>query len=275
MPSLISRFPAKLTPRVDFRASEFRKLIGTHGMPLLWEAAAECPCARGSAGLGLTLDASIGANTGTTAQARRDCPVCSGRGYKYHSSQYIRGVVTGAGFTPDRMRAYGESARGTISLSVLPEHRLNLGDRITIKAETETPSSAVSVQLYRETKVYKGEAATALRYPIVRRALDTVPPQELGVMDLHVAGLDGLALANGARAEGVDFTVVNGEIAWSNPPANGARFSVSYYAHPVYLVTDLPHPFRDTQVLFKRPAPNFTSLPLNATCTLEFMAGPR
>ena len=260
---LPSRFPVKQVPRVDFRVKEFRKLVATHGLDLTWEHATECPCARQSASLGLTLDADVGANVGTTHQALGDCPTCSGSGYRYHSLQTAKGVVTGATQNPDRFRHYGEMAKGMISLTVLPEHRLNLGDRITLTD---------SVQLYRETHTYGGEDPSVTRYPIHERELDITPaPITTGVMDVFVTDAAGIAQVGGEKVEGTDFDVVAGEVDWINPPVVGARWSISYYATPVYLVTDLPHPFRDTKVKVKSAVVTHASLPINAMCTLEYL----
>lgn len=238
--------------------------MATHGLVVTWEQSAECPCARDSETLGLVLDAAVGSNVGTTRQARIDCPTCSGRGYRYHSEQDIQATVVGAAQNPDRFRAYGEMARGMVSVSTLPEHRLNLGDRITPKS---------SVQLYRETHTYGGENPSSTRYPIAPRELDLTPAAvTTGVMDVYVTDLAGLAQVGGEKVEGVDYTVDgNNKIDWVNPPVVGARWSISYYGHPVYLVTDLPHPYRDTRVKFKLPAVSFVSLPINAICALEFL----
>jgi hypothetical protein len=262
MPILPSRFPVKLLPRVDFRPEEFRKLVRTHGLELTWQQSSECPCSRQSVGLGLVLDADLGSNTGTTRQARVDCPSCEGKGYLFHSSQGIRGVITSAATHPDRFKVYGEMASGMVSLSVLPEHRLNLGDRVTL---------GDSVQLYRETHTYSGEDPSSTRYPIVERTLDLTAPVTTGVMHAYQADADGTAPLGGDLVEGVDFNVVGGALAWINPPVVGARWSISYYSNPVYLVTDLPHPYRDTIVQTKAPSPSFASLPLNAMCTLEYL----
>lgn len=277
MADLPSRYPVKQIPRVDFRPAEFRKLVATHGLDISWEQAAECPCERRSAGLGLTLDAGMGGNVGSTRQARVDCPTCNGSGYRYHSLQNIKGVVTSAAQNPDRFRAYGEMAKGMISLSVLAEHRLNLGDRITLRDDPDLPEVEAPVQLYRETHTYEGEDPSSTRYPIFGRTLDLDGGEVVhDVMDLFVTDIDGIAQLGGEKVKGVDYTVDgSGQIAWINPPVVGARWSVSYYGRPVYVVTDLPHPFRDTKIKFKKVSQSFSSLPINAMCALEFLSPGR
>jgi hypothetical protein len=274
MPTLPSRFPVKTVPRADMMGKHFRKMIAQKGLHLSWEHSAECPCERRSAGLGLTLDADVGGNVGSTRQATVECPTCGGRGYRYHSKQNIRGVVLGATQNPDRFRAYGEMAKGMIGLTVNAEHRLNLGDRMTLRDDPDLPETEAPVQLYRETHTYEGEEPSTLRYPIkVRTDLDLVGGlATLGAVDVYVTDADGIAQAGGEKVVDVDFTVdANGAVAWINPPAVGARWSISYYASPVYIVTDLPHPFRDTLIKFKLPTVKHESLPIHAMCTLEFL----
>lgn len=263
MPLLPSRFPTKLRPRVDFAPEAFRKLIGTHGLTLRWEMQAECPCSLPVTSYGGPYAISEPKAVGTP---RPDCPTCKGSGYRFHSAQEIKAVVTSAAQNPDRFRQYGEMASGMISVSTLPEHRLNLGDRLT---------PLDSVQRYREQHVYEaGTAINRTRYPIKPRILDlSAGLVELGVLDLYVTDATGVAAPGGARVEGVDFTISDdGGIEWINAPSDGARWSVSYTANPRYLIKDLPHPFRDTIVKTKLPAPVFSSLPINAMCALEFLA---
>ena len=272
MPTIPSEFPAKATPRVDFRPALFRKMILTHGLDVTWEMSAECPCDMRNTALGMTLtDIAGGVQKGGTGQPRPDCPTCAGSGYRYHSSQPIKGLVLGAVRDPDR-KGGGEIDTGMIRLSVLPEHRMSLGDRITMTDDPDNADTSATVHLYRETHYYDGEAVSTPRYPVLQRALKTDPAQTWGVMDIYVTDADGIAQAGGERVEGVDFTVTDaGAIAWVTAPAIGGRWSISYYAAPVYVVTDALHPHRDTRVGIKRPVPLFESLPLQYTCTLEYL----
>jgi len=261
MPLLPSRFPAKLKPRIDFSPNNLRIFIGTNGLALRWEQAAECPCRRDVADYG-------GGFTGSTqdvSQPRSDCPTCQGRGYRYHSAQEIKANITSAAQHPDRFAQYGEMASGMISVTTLPEHRLNLGDRIT---------PLQSVQRFRETHLYDDAIPVSqTRYPIKVRELDVIPaPLNVGVLDLYVTNAAGVAEVGGEKVEGVDYTITaEGKIQWINAPEVGASWSVSYYATPRYIVKDIPHPFRDTMIKTKALSPIFASLPINATCVLEFL----
>lgn len=252
---LPSRFPTKLIPRVDFVPEEFRKMIRTHGLLLEWEMAAQCACNLPGQRYGL--------GSGTTSNQgnkRTGCPTCKGSGFRYHSKQEIRGLITAARQNPRPYNNYGAIDIGSVSLSVNPEHRLNKNDRITVLEST---------QRYTEKHLYEGGTISALRYPIVVRTVDTVPPQTFGVIDCYATDVEGIAQVGGEKVEGVDFTVTNGQINWINRPDVGAYFAVSYYARPVYIVRDLPHPYRDTNILFKNPTQTFVNLPLNVICALE------
>lgn len=267
MPILNPYKPTKLKPRIDFGIDRLRIFLETNGLPVIWEMASECPCVEPVEDFGVPDNG----NLTDVGESNPDCEVCKGRGYLFHSEQEIVAQITSADSNPDRFSDYGELAEGMISLTTFPEHRLNLGDRITLKT---------SVMRTRETHkytTYSLEPESQTRYPIKLRELDLESgPITLGVLDLHVAGADGVATAAGKKIEGVDFTVTEeGKIAWINPPEVDGFWSISYYATPRYLVHRLPHPYRDTRVKVKRPTVRFTSLPINAHCKLEFLASGR
>ena len=259
-----SRIPPKLNPRADFKPEQFRKVIISHGMSCTWEQAAECPCSQTSASHGFSLTGS----SGSAEQARVDCPVCHGKGYLYHSSQTIKAVVTGARKEEQRFGPLGatEYGKGNIGLTLLPEHLPMMGDRFTI-----TDSAIV----YRETLTRGAGATDTPRYKIATRAHDLAGGAvSFGVRHLIPADAQGVVDANGALTEGVDFTVVNGSIQWINAPAQGLRFSLTYYAHPVYIVMNHPHAIRDTYINRKAPAPYHQELPVYAEAQLEFYGAP-
>lgn len=262
--SLPSFFRKKPRPRVDFNPSYFRSMVQNNGVYVLWEMVSECPCTRSSSGLGLSLDAALTDLDSLSQAADLDCPSCKGRGYRYHSPQTVKCVVTTGVNNPRVAEPQGDYVAGTISVTSLPEHRLNYGDRITLQD---------SVIRFRETQRYEDEAESTLKYPVHSRSLLTNPTQEVGVLDVYAADETGTSPLNNELVEGTDFTVsAEGGIVWINPPATGVRWAISYYARPVYVVTDIPYAFRDTITKIKSPSAKFTSLPMNARCTLEYMA---
>lgn len=276
MPTLPSRFPARKIPRADFRDDTFRKMIWNNGMNVSWELRSECPCAQSASpnALGLTLDASTGGfnlDLGTD-QARDACPTCGGIGYYFHSEQNSKVLFTRAENEPAR-GTLGEVPVGSVYGTVLPEHRLNVGDRLTAIPDPDVlAATQYPVVLYRETKVFRGEAVTSVKYPISSVEQDTDPAISLGVVDLRCAGADGTTPLDGGRVEGVDFTVVDGDISWITPPLSGAQFSISYYAAPVYVVQAMVSAHRDTFTKVRRPNQTFKRLPLRYVMMPEFLS---
>lgn len=264
------QLPSKTFPkqigRVDFNVDHFRRVILHNGLRVQWQQASECPCVSQGTGasLGLTLDPGLTNLAGLTEAAVLNCPSCKGRGYRHHSPQEIRALVQQVRSDPSRSTPQGDYASGTASITTLPEHKINWGDRLTVLD---------SVLRFRETVEYDGEATAQTRYPIVTQTLTTDPEQDVGVLDLYAADATGIAPLDNELVEGVDFTVTaEGAIAWVNPPALGVRWSISYYANPVYVVTDLPYPARDTWAKIKTSVPVRKSMPMRAVATLEFMA---
>jgi len=75
----------------------------------------------------------------------------------------------------------------------------------------------------------------------------------------------------------VDFTVdPQGRVDWTlgiglgTAPVEGARYSMSYYAHLAYVVVSHPHDFRDTITQIKQPEPSHTPMLVQAMARLEF-----
>ena len=260
-----SRIPPKLNPRADFKPEQFRKVIISHGLNVRWEQAAECPCSQASNAHGF----SLGSASISSEQARVDCPACYGKGYLYHSAQTIRAVVTGARKEEQRHGPAGatEYGRGNIGLTLLPEHLPMYGDRFSIL------DSAI---VYRETLIRGSGPTDTPRYPIATRSHDLASGNlEFGVRYLIVADDTGEVNPADTLTEGADFNVTEaGAINWINPPAEGRRFSVTYYAHPVYIITNHPHAIRDTYINAKAPAPYHAELPIYAEAQLEFYGSP-
>ena len=268
---LPSRKPAKLGPRVDFRPEQFRKFFFKAGIDMIWEQAQECPCKRSTSDY--TVDVSIQL-TDTTSEARIDCPKCKGKGYFYHSPQKVRAIITGAQENPERFRMYGEFATGMVNISLLPEHLPAYGDRFTMSD---------SVLLFRESKLRTVAAVESPRFPIVTRSLDlSTGPSEVSVLNLHTANADGTCTDVGNLTQNVDFEVTpDGDIdftlgdALGTAPSSGTQYSVSYYAHPRFVVVDHPHAFRDTFTKRKSPNENFKPLPIQCNAKLEFLNSDR
>lgn len=265
--------PAKMGPRVDLQEPAFRNHVWQHGVDVIWEQAAECPCSRKTsdvaAGLSLTLD-----TTATTGDKRTDCPVCEGRGYYWHSPQQIVAQVTGLSTDPQARMAWGESAAGMAEITTLGENMLAFRDRVTVLN---------SAMVYREHRKRAGLVDT-LRFPIITRELVlSTGAVDVSVLHARRASLAGSTTAGGADVltEGVDFDVVGGAVDWTKGDANGkapvvgARYAMAYYARPRYVVTDFPFSMRDATTTRKQPTGTQipTHLPVCATAKLEFLGG--
>lgn len=268
--------PPKLNPRADFRTSELRKLVYAKGFPCLWEQAAECPCHRQSDAV-VTGDFGYATPLGkpaATGECRPDCVLCMGRGYFYHSAQETIAIFTGFNVTSEAWKAWGEHARGMASITLLPENLPAFRDRFTLL------DAAV---VHRESRVRTAAAVEALRYPIVTRQLQLATgPLNLAVLYAHRANTDGVATAADVLTGGVDFEVTSdGKIDWTlgnasgKAPVTNARYSISYFAHPRYVVTEFPHAVRDALTITKQPigTPKHDPLPVQAMARLEFLGG--
>jgi len=133
-----------------------------------------------------------------------------------------------------------------------------------------------SAIVYRETLIRGSGPTDTPRYPIATRSHDLASGNlEFGVRYLIVADDTGEVNPADTLTEGADFDVTEaGAINWINPPAEGRRFSVTYYAHPVYIITNHPHAIRDTYINAKAPAPYHAELPIYAEAQLEFYGSP-
>lgn len=268
------RAPAKLNPRVDYRVEEFRKLVYQRGMDVKWEQAQLCPCRRpvqDYVGSALGSAGSLGVK-GESTEPRVDCPVCEGDGYFWHSPQTVKALITRASSTPEGYNSWGEQARAHVYITLMPEHLPSFLDRFTL---------VNSVLTFRESRVRTAATVEALRYPIVTRALDLAAgATDVNVLHLQAADASGLTSPAGALTQGVDFDVTDGKIDWTlgvaagTAPPEGARYSVSYYASPRYLVTDHPNAMRDTFTQEKRLTPEFKALPIQCSAALDFLGEP-
>lgn len=229
--------PPKVGPRADFQPLEFIKQLYALGWRFTWRQAEECPCKEGD-------DSDSG---------RLGCPVCDGKGWAWHSPQEVRAIVTKAQQVIDPFNpiARAEWATGGINLSLLPEHLPGRLDRY---------EALDAVFLMREISRREGAGVSQLRYPVAQRVLNLSTGQKtIGVLHCRAEAADGTASAT-VLVEGTHFDVTNGgDIDWTKgdllglAPAVGKRFSVSYYAHPVFEAIEDGYSARDTRIASKAP----------------------
>lgn len=255
MPLLPPIAPKKLNQaRVDWRLAEFRKAVWVYGQTVKWELAARCPCRQYIRNDETRLDENLG-------HARADCPECRGTGTLYHSPQQTVALVEDMARNPEAYKVWGQSVFGGARFTMLPENRPHFLDRITLLH---------SVMPYHEVRVRRTTTEQP-RYPIVVRNIaiatdgDNTESRELQVGVIYIRKVDGSGRVDGVElVEGTDFTVdgTAGTVTWidgagSNAPAQGTGYTISYYAHPVYVVHGMGYAARDTFVKFKQASPTF------------------
>jgi len=246
---IVETFKDKTKTRVDFRTNEFNKLILQRGLNLSWTQASECPCHSKSVNYGLDLKNITDINT-TPDEYNVNCPICKGNGLILHSEQQVRGIIT-AGKSDIEITKYGQIPIETVEISLRSEHLPSFGDQFKL---------VDSVFVRRESHIKTNTATQALHYKIAERSLTLATgPKTVGVIYLHIADANGLAVVGGELIEGIHFGITNGDIDWTKgttptPPVTGRRFSVSYYAHPIYQVIEHPHTIRDTILMNRSTA---------------------
>jgi hypothetical protein len=73
-----------------------------------------------------------------------------------------------------------------------------------------------------------------------------------------------------------DYSIdANGNILWVNAPPAGTALGVSYFRNPAYIILDLPHHIRDTQVAVPPTSlvnpGQFTEMPMQGIAKLDFL----
>lgn len=271
MPLFPPRLPIKLNPRGDFEPERFRILIEQHGSDVTWEQAAQCPC-------GVPIDSvadDMGYSTPLAAEAvtgapQAGCLRCGGAGFFLHSAQTVRVVIQDMRNLQRRFQNAGEYVEGTSKVSLYPEHKPSIGDKLTV---------ADSVHVVREMRIRGAAAIEMLRFPIKTQLLDlaagSTATRVLYVQKANAASDTGLT---DNLVEGVDFVVTgDGKINWAlgivsgRAPLVGNAYSISYYAAPRYVITDVPYGIRDTNVQSHAPAPVRMRMPIACTAKLEYL----
>lgn len=245
--------------------SWWEDFIETKCPRLAWARAAVCSCS----GFG-----------GETGQPDNQCPVCSGKGYRYFKPQSyvfsesvaalgefsplqqrileeshavpIRGWMAGLSSDPTIYQAMGPTASGSTLLTVRPGNRLGYYDRITSIDEVSVFSEIVEVE---------AGLPLSLRYPPLQIEL--------------CSSLDKVFV------EDEDFSLVDGVVAFfpNREPAPGTRLSMFYLYNPVWVVQEFPNLFRSSLVSKKianpeTPEGTLVALPMRAMLRLEYLPTP-
>jgi hypothetical protein len=227
--------------RADFLVKEFRQLLAQKGLVVQWEQTIECPCnQQSSSSFGLDLANVTDINSESSGN-NTDCPSCNGLGFIRHSSQEIQAIITNAE-GEELVGTYGTLKKEDVKITLLPEHLVSYGDRITIKN---------SVLVWREINTVDALGEFTTQRPIITRDLElSTGNVNVGVLYAHKTDINGVALGE-VPVDDITVDPVSGKITFTNPltaPNPNTRLSVAYYANPTYSIISYPHSFRDTNV---------------------------
>lgn len=267
-PKIVSGLPpnVKARPRADFIPSEYDILLQTKGYRLWWSRAGICPCL----------------NNDQTEQPDPNCTLCKGASYYYflpdqailqgstvdlygndvsvnddNNAVMIKGIMSGVTQDLQIYERFGEWVFGTLRITVNAENKLGYHDRLTSVDSVMSWSQVIEYEGGSEIEVVGANSKAGTRYPVVSvnqfRSLTTL------------------------YREGVDFLIsADNTIQWiGTPPASGTRLSLHYHIHPVWIVMDLLHTYRDTLVSTKvastDEADQFQKMPVQAIAKLDFL----
>jgi hypothetical protein len=254
--------------RVQMDATDFRRALLQHGMPLQWEYAMGCPCKR----IQTRGDVVIASD-----EARSDCPACYGTGIVMGPPQATVGILQDAKEVFKLSTPIGSYTEGDAFISLPPEHIPDVADRYTLKA---------GARVLNEQRKRTAATVESLRYPVLKRVFDVgnsdkspgTQRVEYGVLYARFTSTDGVIQVRDLL-EGVDFVVTDaGKIDWTigdaggTAPVEGAWYSMRYYARPVYRVIGFPFLRRDTFTQdVGQAVPDFAYLPVLVHLTPEFL----
>lgn len=253
-------YPVKSLGRVDVDVRGFMEALNDKGYLVTWEQRALCSCVEDT----------------DDHQPLVDCPVCAGRGEYWHTPQDAKCIMTRFEYS-EMAKHIGEFMPGTVLATFAPEQLPGIRDRFTLQNSVLSfgevlARTAGSVQTH-------GRANGGTRYPIVSRTLrldveGTPATRTINVLHLRKNGASGYPTTE--LTEGTDFDITSGSLDWTKgdalgtAPAVGVGFTISYFAHPRYMILDFAHAIRDSFVKFKAATSTFTPLPLNMMARLDF-----
>ena len=215
--------------RSDFQIQEFYRAIKKLGYFVSWSKAGKCPCIPEE----------------KQAQPDFNCPLCRGKGWYWFDTQTIQGIMTN--FNEQlKYNQTGEIAAGTSYFTTLPQYKLNFWDRL------ENLHSKI-----RYTEVLtKGNHGEKDRFRF--KPIDIINCRT--VKSIYDKKTDFTLDTDAAE---IDWTPTGRE------PNTGERYSVEYFIHPSWIVTNI-FPIRDTFVKSKKPSVTFTELPIKVEVRLEY-----
>ena len=222
--------------RNDFFPQAFAQAIDSKGYRCRWEKAIFC------------------ANRGEEDIDRHklDCKACHD-GYVYYDPITVEALLTSMSLK-EFFRTEGRFDVGTVLVTLKSDFRISFWDRLTLLDSR-----------MRYTEVFK------------RNRVGLV--DKLKYKALVVERLYTFTKINHITdyVYGTDYTLdEHGDVLWSNPPLAGATLGISYFRNPAYIILDLPHHVRDTQIAkpgsTQAATPGkFTEMPMQGMAKLDFL----
>lgn len=252
--------------RVDFQMVEFRRLIESKGLRMLWSQSSECPCRNNTTVDFAEFNLENFDDVNVKAGNPQDCPTCNGSGIITHSPQEIKALLTRSEEeSPGDLGSYDEYRKEIAKITLLPEHLPLISDLFTLL------DSHIA---FKETIEMKAGLVQSLRYKVSPRTMELAAGTTIvGVLFLQPTDVNGRGVLNGDLIENTDFTVsADGNLDFTicDPaklPPEGSTFSVSYYINPRYKVIGSPHTIRDTRILKKQATDSHE--PMLVQCSVE------
>ncbi len=222
--------------RVDLTLAKFLAAIKTKGYKVTWEKAMFCPNRAGTD----PKDHNIA------------CTLCDGSGFLYYDSVDTIMLMTSVTVS-EQYYAFGRFDTGRKNVTASPECRLSFWDKLTLRESV----GRFTELLFRQPDTMNDKA-------------------KYSVLDLvNVSWVDRAGdVAEAVLGFDVSIDADTGALVWAsddNRPDDRSYYSVSYEYHPEYVVTDLPHHIRDTQILGSAEEGAHQTFPVQAVAQLNFL----
>lgn len=234
--------------RSDFREEGFTRLLRQHGKRVVWRKALLCPCA-----------------TAETDQIALDCPDCGADGYVYVDPIVLAAHMAQFDAKTTVFEKYGLFQEGSVQITVEAKYRLGFRDAVEMVDAVLPFNELVTKGNRRGRRQLLPEGVDAFRY----RA------QSIGKV-LAKVGSGLVALEAGVHY----WHGPEGWLHW-HPRGHalvpdGAKYSVHYDYHPVYVIVSHQHATRDDVSGRKTPPdrPRAISLPIQALAKLDYIVNP-
>ena len=231
--------------RSDWREREFTRVLRQHGKFVWWRKALLCPCA--------TLE---------TDQAELDCADCGGSGYVYVQPQQIQIHMAQFDKKTSIFDKIGLWQSGTVTVTAEAKYRMGYRDSYEMRDDVFPMNEILEKNNRRGRRRVLPASVDSARFRIMSIA---------SVLFKTSAGLVSLE-------RDIHYTITpEGWIQWT-PTGNrlvpsGARFSVHYDYHPIFLVDSWMHITRiDTSGRASTPGtPRVVAHPVQCMAKLDFL----